>query len=170
MNFSFGHSATLLSDFMQAFHNSILMRTGGNGRWWGTVPTFCTKFPGYPQEIMRGFSHSKHQDYNCYYVKDSVTLSPKRPFMIPSPPVPKKPLTPNCLTLSLSSSCRLIPSPFQGSWTFCKQIVWVTGAGKGAATGELENLRNSLTVSTQSGRQADPQPTIQRCKDIITGV
>lgn len=145
-----------------------------------TVATFCTELPGYPQEITgRGwfFSHSKPQDYNCYYLKISVTLSKKGLFDDdpPSPPKPEKPLTPNCLTLSLSSSCRLIPCPFQGSWTFCKQIVGVTGAGEDAATKELWRSSGILWLSAlKTGGQADPPPhpnlQIQRCKDTVTGV
>lgn len=34
----------------------------------------------------------------------------------------------------------------------------------------MENLRNSLTISIQSRKQADPRLTIQRCKDRTTAV
>ena len=92
-----------------------------------------------------------------------------------SSPKPEKPLTQNCLTLSLSSSCCLIPCPFQGSWTFCKQIVGVTGAGEDAATRELRSSSGILWLSAlKTGGQADPPPQpnpgIQRCKDTVTGV
>lgn len=92
----------------------------------------------------------------CHAVrKRAIWLWPLRP------PKLEKPLAPNCLTLSLSSSCRLIPCPFQGSWTFCKQIVWVTGAGKGAATGELWRTSGILwppALSPESRRTPD-QPS-----------
>lgn len=151
------------------------MSTGGNGRWWGQRHLFTQKLPVYSQEVVeKGWflpSPRKHQYYNYYYLKNSVLLSPKETYFImtPSPPknqknhepkivLPSLSLPPVVLFFLLSRAPELSVNKLSG----------LHGPVKGADTREL--WRNSLTVSCQSARQVDPQPTIQKCKDIIAGV
>lgn len=72
-----------LFDFTWAFHNSFLMSTSGNGRWWGRANFLHKNFLGTFKRLIRKgcfFSHSKQQYCNCYYFKNPVTWSQKSPF------------------------------------------------------------------------------------------
>lgn len=106
---------------------SLLMRTSGNGRQQRYSVAFLYKnFPGTiinRKGIFFFGLTANTSTTSVDYFNNSVTLLRKKKTkpneqkkshltMIPPPP---KSLTQDRLTLSLSSSCRLIPSPFQGS-------------------------------------------------------